>query len=63
MKIGDLVICKKAPTPDTRWPTGIGIIKYIGPDFEGHYIKVYYPNDIMTIAWHIREDIEIVSEA
>jgi len=60
MKIGDLVICKKTPTPDTRWPTGI---EYIGSDYEGHYIKVYYPNDIMTQAWHAKEDIEIVSEA
>tara|TARA_R100001129_G_C5277305_1_gene235830 strand:+ start:882 stop:1073 length:192 start_codon:yes stop_codon:yes gene_type:complete len=63
MKIGDLVLCKKTPTPDTSWPTTYGIIKYIGSDHEGHYIKVYYPNDIMVTAWHRKEDIEIVSEA
>lgn len=63
MKIGDLVRCIKTPSPDTRWPMTLGVVKFVGSDQEGHYIKVYYPNDIMKQAWHKEEDLEIVSQA
>jgi hypothetical protein len=63
MKTGDLVRCTKTPSPDTCWPMSIGIVEYVGSDKEGHYIKVYYPNDTMSTAWHRREDLELVSAA
>lgn len=63
MKVGDLVRCIKTPTPSAMWPQSLGLIKYVGCVQEGHYIKVYYPNDRMSFAWHKEEDLEIVSSA
>lgn len=63
MKIGDLVECIKAPSPDTRWPSTLGLVNYVGCEARGHYIKVYYPNDIMRFAWHKREDLQLVNPA